>query len=249
MFARCLSFAVALAALCSTTHADPQATRDDIEISRILNVSRGTLRIAKDPRTNALYTLRQNGSIDRIDLAAAASAPVYSSTDHGIRSGFTGFAIGPDGSFYLASNRRGPRDSGHFALAPRHVARRRHRRATMGTTRPRQPARRHSHRRHSRRHQPRPRSHDRHPLRTQDQRRHSPSYLKARCTQPPTTASVVQVALFIDDAGTFYVLKRIDLSSYNIATITKGEIDPSSGEEWYVFHDKQGRIGLRAEVA
>ena len=43
--------------------------------------------------------------------------PTYSRDDHGIRSGFTGFAIGPDGSFYLASNRRGPRDSGHFALA------------------------------------------------------------------------------------------------------------------------------------
>ena len=30
-------------------------------------------------------------------------------------------------------------------------------------------------------------------------------------------------ALFIDADGTFYVLKRIDLSSYNIATITKGD--------------------------
>ena len=174
MFTRCLSFAIALAALCSTAYADPQATRDDIEISRILNVSRGTLRIAKDPRTNALYTLRQNGSIDRIDLAATASVPVYSSDDHGIRSGFTGFAIGPDGSFYLASNRRGPRDSGHFALARGTLLDADTGRATMGTTRPRQPARRRSHRRHPRRHQPRPRSHDRHPLRTQDQRRHHP---------------------------------------------------------------------------
>ena len=68
MFARCLSFTV-LAALCSTAYADPQATRDDIEISRILNVPKGTVRIAKDPRNNALYTLRQNGAIGRIDLA------------------------------------------------------------------------------------------------------------------------------------------------------------------------------------
>ncbi|MDE2812170.1 MAG: hypothetical protein OXM01_04050, partial [Gemmatimonadota bacterium] len=92
MFARCLVF-VALAALCSTAYADPQATRDDIEISRILNVPRGTVRIAKDPRNNALYTLRQNGSIDRIGLAAATHTPAYSRDDHGIRSGFTGFAI------------------------------------------------------------------------------------------------------------------------------------------------------------
>ena len=76
------------------------------------------MRIAKDPRDNTLYTLRQNGAIDRIDLVAAEPrhTPAYSRDDHGIRSGFTGFAIGPDGSFYLASNRRGPRDSGQFAL-------------------------------------------------------------------------------------------------------------------------------------
>ena len=134
MLARYFSFSVVLVALCSTAYADPQATRSDIEISRILNVPQSTLRIAKDPRTNALYTLRQNGAIDRIDLAAAAHTPAYSRADHGIRSGFTGFAIGPDGSFYLASNRRGPRDSGQFALARGVFAQRRHRRAAMGTT-------------------------------------------------------------------------------------------------------------------
>ena len=42
-------------------------------------------------------------------------------------------------------------------------------------------------------------------------------------------------ALFIDADGTFYVLKRIDLSIYNIATITKGEVDPSSGERILVY--------------
>ena len=43
-------------------------------------------------------------------------------------------------------------------------------------------------------------------------------------------------ALFIDADGVFYVLKRIDLSSYNIATITKGEVDPSSGERtWFTL--------------
>ena len=241
MFTRCLSFAIALAALCSTAYADPQATRDDIEISRVLNVSRGTLRIAKDPRTNALYTLRQNGSIDRIDLAAAASAPVYSSADHGIRSGFTGFAIGPDGSFYLASNRRGPRDSGHFALA----------RGTLldadtgerqweqldpdnlpadvpiddilaATSLGRDPT-----------------TNTRYALKTNGDITLVP---KGTVYTAADHGFSRPSALFIDDAGTFYVLKRIDLSSYNIATITKGEVDPSSGEEWYVFHDKQGRI-------
>ena len=241
MFARCLSFAIALAALCSTAYADPQATRDDIEISRILNISRGTLRIAKDPRTNALYTLRQNGSIDRIDLAAAESVPVYSSADHGIRSGFTGFAIGPDGSFYLASNRRGPRDSGHFALA----------RGTLldadtgerqweqldpdnlpadvpiddilaATSLGRDPT-----------------TDIRYALKTNGDITLVP---KGTVYTAADHGFSRPSALFIGADGTFYVLKRIDLSSYNIATITKGAVDPSSGEEWYVFHDEQGRI-------
>ena len=116
MLVRCLPLA-ALVALCSTAYADPQATRDDIEIRRILSVSQGTICIAKDPRNDALYILRQDGAIEHIDLAAAERVPAYSPSDHGISSGFTGFAIGPDGSFYLASNRHGPRDSGQFALA------------------------------------------------------------------------------------------------------------------------------------
>ena len=122
-----LGCCLALAALCSIVYADPQATHSDIEIRRILSVSQGTIRIAKDPRDDALYILRQDGAIERIDLTSARRVPAYSHRDHGINSGFTGFAIGPDGSFYLASNRHGPRNSGQFAPRPRHVAQRRHR--------------------------------------------------------------------------------------------------------------------------
>ncbi|MXX41185.1 MAG: T9SS type A sorting domain-containing protein [Gemmatimonadetes bacterium] len=234
MFARCFSFAV-LVALCSTAYADPQATRDDIEISRILNVPQSTLRIAKDPRTNALYTLRQNGVIDRIDLAAAAHTPAYSRADHGIRSGFTGFAIGPDGSFYLASNRRGPRDSGQFALARGVLLN-----ADTGerqweqlesdnlpddipiddilaaTSLGRDPT-----------------TDIRYALKTNGDITLVPSGTVYTAADHGFSRPS---ALFIDDAGTFYVLKRIDLSSYNIATITKGEVDPSSGERtWFTL--------------
>ena len=230
-----------LIALCSTVYADPQATRSDIEIHRILNVPQGTLRIAKDPRTNALYTLRQNGAIDRIDLATAQRAPAYSRDDHGIRSGFTGFAIGPDGSFYLASNRRGPRDSGQFALArgllldadtgerqweqldpdslPADVPLDDIRAATsLGRD---------------------PTTDIRYALKTNGDITLVPSGTVYTAADHGFSRPS---ALFIDDAGTFYVLKRIDLSSYNIATITKGEVDPSSGEEWYTFHNKAGEI-------
>ena len=235
MFARCLSFTV-LAALCSTAYADPQATRDDIEISRILNVPRGTVRIAKDPRTNALYTLRQDGSIGRIDLAAAAHTPAYSRDDHGIRSGCTGFAIGPDGSFYLVSNRRGPRDSGHFAL-------------TRGILLDADTGER----------QWEQLDPDNLPadvpiddilaatnlsLDPTTNIRYALKTTNGDITLVPKGTVYTAAdhgfsrasALFIDDDGIFYVLKRIDLSGYNIATITKGEVDPSNGERtWFTL--------------
>ena len=226
----------ALTTLCSTADADPQATRDYIEIHRILNVPRGTVRIAKDPRTNALYTLRQNGAINRIDLAAAEHTPIYSRDDHGIRSGFTGFAIGPDGSFYLASNRRGPRDSGHFALArgilldadtgerqweqldpdnlPADVPIDDILAATNLSLDPT--------------------TNIRYALKTTngDITLVPKGTVYTAADHGFSRAS----ALFIDADGTFYVLKRIDLSGYNIATITKGEVDPSNGERtWFTL--------------
>ena len=231
MFIYCLL----IAALCSTAYADPQATRDDIEISRILNVPRNTVRIAKDPRDNTLYTLRQNGAIDRIDLAAAVHTPAYSRDDHGIRSGFTGFAIGPDGSFYLASNRRGPRDSGHFALArgillDADTGERRWEQLDpdnlpddipiddilAATSLGRDPT-----------------TDIRYALKTNGDITLVPSGTVYTAADHGFSRPS---ALFIDADGTFYVLKRIDLSSYNIATITKGEIDPSNGERiWFTL--------------
>ena len=234
MFARCLALA-ALAALCSTAYAEPQATRDDIEISRILNVPQGTMRIAKDPRNDVLYTLRQNGAIDRIDLAAAEHAPAYSRDDHGIRSGFTGFAIGTDGSFYLASNRRGSRDSGQFALArgvlldadtgerqweqldPDNLPTDVPIDDILAATRLGRD----------------PTTDIRYALKTNGDITLVPSGTVYTAADHGFSRPS---ALFIDADGTFYILKRIDLSGYNIATITKGEVDPSSSERtWFTL--------------
>ena len=234
MFARCLALA-ALVALCSTAYAEPQATRDDVEISRILNVPQGTIRIAKDPRTNVLYSLRQNGAIDRIDLAAAVHTPAYSRDDHGIRSGFTGFAIGTDGSFYLASNRRGSRDSGQFALArgvllDADTGERQWEQLDpdnlpadvpiddilAATSLGRDPT-----------------TDIRYALKTNGDITLVPSGTVYTAADHGFSRPS---ALFIDADGTFYILKRIDLSGYNIATITKGEVDPSSSERtWFTL--------------
>ena len=234
MFARCLALA-ALVALCSTAYAEPQATRDDVEISRILNVPQGTIRIARDPRTNVLYSLRQNGAIDRIDLAAAVHIPAYSRDDHGIRSGFTGFAIEPDGSFYLASNRRGSRDSGQFALArgvllDADTGERQWEQLDpdnlpadvpiddilAATSLGRDPT-----------------TDIRYALKTNGDITLVPSGTVYTAADHGFSRPS---ALFIDADGTFYILKRIDLSGYNIATITKGEVDPSSSERtWFTL--------------
>ena len=235
MFARCLALAVALVALCSTAYAEPQATRDDIEISRILNVPQGTICIAKDPRNDALYILRQDGEIEHIDLAAAERVPAYSPSDHGISSGFTGFAIGPDGSFYLASNRHGPRDSGQFALARGVLLD-----ADTGERQWEQlnpdnlPA-----------DVPiddilaasifgrDPTTDTRYALKTNGDILLVPTGTAYTAADHGFSRPS---ALFIDADGTFYVLKRIDLSIYNIATITKGEVDLSSGERtWFTL--------------
>ena len=178
-------------------YADPQATRDDIEISRILNVPRGTVRIAKDPRvptrsTPCDKTVRSN----RIDLATAkrvTHAGILHEMITASAAALRALPLGRTARFTLASNRRGPRDSGHFALARGILLD-----ADTGvsgngnnstqticpadvpiddilaaTSLGRDPTTdiRYAH---------------------QAQRRHHPSYLRARCTQPPITASVAR---------------------------------------------------------
>ncbi len=52
----------------STVGADPRPLRDDVQVRHLLDVSRRTMRIAKDPRDNTLYTLTATGTIYRIQI-------------------------------------------------------------------------------------------------------------------------------------------------------------------------------------
>ena len=188
MLVHCLSL-VAFAVFCSTAYADPQATRDDIEIRRILNVTQGTIRIAKDPRDDMLYILRQDGAIERIDLTAATRVPTYSHRDHGISSRLHGLCHWAGRLVLLGIQPPRPPQQRPIRPRPRDFARRRHRRAAVGTARSGQPARRGSHRRHPRRLHLWPRPYDQQPLRPQDQRRHRPRAWRAWCTRLLITAS------------------------------------------------------------
>lgn len=64
-------FAVGLALLIvlpQVAASDPVALRDDIEVRKVVQLEQRTMRIAKDPRDNVLYTLTQNGNISRVVL-------------------------------------------------------------------------------------------------------------------------------------------------------------------------------------
>lgn len=83
----------------------PKAVRSDIKVRNILNTLSDvpSVRIAKDPRDNTLYYLKQNGEIYKVNLGASKSTLVYSSKEHTV-SDTQGMAIGPNGTIYLVGN-------------------------------------------------------------------------------------------------------------------------------------------------
>ena len=98
-----------LAVDCTVATADPETLHPDIRIRKILAVAKNTVRLVKDPRDHTLYTMTIECAISRIDLAeyATASEVIYTTADHGMDSMVQGFAIGPDGTFYITSNTPG----------------------------------------------------------------------------------------------------------------------------------------------
>jgi hypothetical protein len=102
---------VPLAVVCASHYnaaARPVSHSPDVQIRQLLNLSGSNpIRIAKDPATHLLYILKSSGSIYQLNLAEDGNPStanlVYSSSDHGV-TGVAGFAIGPDGTFYLVGN-------------------------------------------------------------------------------------------------------------------------------------------------
>ncbi|PHM06117.1 hypothetical protein, partial [Nostoc sp. 'Peltigera malacea cyanobiont' DB3992] len=86
-------------------NAAPKALRPDIQIRNIINTlsASPSVRIAKDPRNNTLYYLKQNGEIYRVNLAASTRTLVYNSSNHNLAE-TEGLAIGPNGTIYLVGN-------------------------------------------------------------------------------------------------------------------------------------------------
>ena len=66
--------------------ASPVALRDDIKIRMAVKLQQRTMRIAKDPRDNVLYTLSSRGAISRLEIKGIAGALVA----RGVLDGDTG---------------------------------------------------------------------------------------------------------------------------------------------------------------
>ena len=90
----------------SSSRADPTRVSDDISIRHVVDTgNRASLRIELDPVTDDLYYLRTSGSIYRLHLEDGAASPerIFRSGDTGMPAP-RGFAIGPDGTFWLVGN-------------------------------------------------------------------------------------------------------------------------------------------------
>lgn len=81
----------------------PQAVQEGVAIRQVMEVGRNFIRIAKHPVTGEMYYLGVNGLIYSVDVQAGTSERLYAWPDHGIKVA-TGFAIGPDDTFFLVGN-------------------------------------------------------------------------------------------------------------------------------------------------
>jgi hypothetical protein len=100
-----LALSALLSPLLQAALAQPRALDPQLQVRRLLSVPRNSICIARNPADGLLYVANASGELSRLDPRAASPAleRVYASADHGVRNA-AGFAIGPDGAFYLTEN-------------------------------------------------------------------------------------------------------------------------------------------------
>ena len=85
----------------------PVALDSELSIRNVMNTGSGSFRLVPNPVDGALYYLKLNGQLYRVNLSATPGAStstlLYTSADHQVTSA-AGMAFGPDGSIYLTSN-------------------------------------------------------------------------------------------------------------------------------------------------
>jgi len=92
---------------CSSALAAPTVLDPELQIRNVLNTGSDSFRLVLNPDDGHLYYLKINGNLYRVNLSAqpggTTSTLVASSNGHHVTSA-AGFAIGPDGTFYLTGN-------------------------------------------------------------------------------------------------------------------------------------------------
>jgi hypothetical protein len=92
-----------------SAQAAPQPVHPSVQVRHLLNAEAGSrpIRIVKDPRDNALYYLKESGSIYRITVNpgtnTSTSVRILGSEHHTVSSA-AGMAIGPEGTMYVVGN-------------------------------------------------------------------------------------------------------------------------------------------------
>jgi hypothetical protein len=92
-----------------SAQAAPQPVHPSVQVRHLLNAESGSrpIRIVKDPRYNALYYLKESGSIYRIIVNpgtnTSTSVRILGSEHHTVSSA-AGMAIGPEGTMYVVGN-------------------------------------------------------------------------------------------------------------------------------------------------
>jgi hypothetical protein len=85
----------------------PAVLDSELAMRNVLNTGSGSFQVALNPDDGALYYLKVNGDLYRVNLSpqagASTSTRVYTKTDHGVTSA-AGLAIGSDGTMYITSN-------------------------------------------------------------------------------------------------------------------------------------------------
>lgn len=83
----------------------PYSLRSDIVVRKVMSTqaSSPSVRLARDPRNNALYYVKRNGDVYRMNISGGTSQRVWTSASHGLTE-VQGMAIDDAGTMYLSGN-------------------------------------------------------------------------------------------------------------------------------------------------
>jgi Glucose / Sorbosone dehydrogenase len=97
------------ATLTALAATGPTSLRADVHVRHVLDtgISPPSVRLVRDPRSDTLYYLKEDGSIFQVNLAASTATRVFTSANHGVAAA-QGFAIGPSGTMYVVGNENRP---------------------------------------------------------------------------------------------------------------------------------------------